>query len=195
MRYFRRTCEFFPKLRLSIQAERSGSGLEGALGPCSKLHTHPYQPRVLLIHMPLRISFSLLTPYPPSSMPRSERIALGLVRVPGQRSGRQRKKNQSCNRVGRGGGQDTRGPGEVRAGLGRQPDPRHPHSSESAPSTCTSLTSRPGRAAGGGRRSAAARRRGGSSGGGRRWPRRARAGDPARDCLLWSGRRRGCPWC
>lgn len=70
-----RTSEIFPKLRLGTQAEEWAGGSPGALFqashiPFSPSHSHP-----------LRITFSLLVPFLPPSMARSERMALGLVRV------------------------------------------------------------------------------------------------------------------
>lgn len=48
-------------------------------------------------------------------------MELKLVRVRGQRSVKSRqRRNQNCNRVGRGGGQDIRGRGRVIQGLGRR---------------------------------------------------------------------------
>ena len=88
------------------------TGLDGALGPCSKLHIHLRWPWALLIHTPLMISFSFFLPHSLSSAARSERMELTLVRVRGQRSVKSRqRRNQNCNRVGRGGGQDIRGRG------------------------------------------------------------------------------------
>ena len=58
------------------------------------------------------ISFSFFSPHSLSLVARSERMELKLVRVRGQRSVKSRqRRNQNCNRVGRGGGQDIRGRG------------------------------------------------------------------------------------